>query len=251
MTVTFEQVVNDGLMYINNLQISNDATTPNTKIDVAAGQCRDSTNQLDMILASPVVINAAANGVNGLDTGSLAASTWYYVYLIMDVTEKNATAAILSANASTPLLPFGYSSYRLLGYARTDGSSHLLLMYIAGNGNNRNHYWDSTISVLSGGTATTLTLVSLAAAVPPVDGLPVLMEVSYTPASAGQFVSLAPAGSVATLLPKLSGSVAAVAQVGQLELISKLSSSVAQIQYINSAAAGASTLLVCGFKYSL
>ena len=52
--------------YFNGLGLSNDATTPNTKLDVAPGSCLDSTGTFQLTLSSAVVINAAANGLNGL-----------------------------------------------------------------------------------------------------------------------------------------------------------------------------------------
>ena len=151
--MTNPQVQNDSViavspyLYKYGLVISNDATTPNTKLDISAGQCRDSANMIDMGIGSsyvvpyqglavstPLVLNAGVNGANGLDTGSLAASSMYAVYIIGDSRGYNATASILSlASNSSPLLPSGYDSYRVIGYWATDASSHFLLGYYTGN----------------------------------------------------------------------------------------------------------------------
>ena len=68
--------------YLAGLGLSNDATTPNTKIDVAAGVCADDTNALMLSLAAGV-IDCTMTGVNGLDAGALATgSTYHSVYAI-------------------------------------------------------------------------------------------------------------------------------------------------------------------------
>ena len=45
--------------YVNGLGISNNATTPNTKLDVAAGTCLDSTGTFQMSLNASVTIDAS------------------------------------------------------------------------------------------------------------------------------------------------------------------------------------------------
>jgi len=126
-----------------------------------------------------------------------------------------------------------------------------LKKYNVGNGNLRESYWDSAISVLSGGTATTLTGVSLAAAVPPIDNTPVLLSVSFTPATAADKVGITPFGSVATSIQAVSGVVAAKAQVAQIKALAKLDTATPKVLYINSAASGATTLLVVGYELFL
>lgn len=241
-------IVNLPFLYINNLRVTNNATTPNTKIDVASGQCRDSSNVYDMVSDASVTINFAVNGANGLDTGSIGASKWYYIYLISDPVSGNDTAALASLS-STPLMPFGYSAYRHIGWARSDGSSHLLLMNNAGNNNARQLYWDTSIQVLNNGSASTLTAIDVSSAVPPVNFTPLYLGVEFTPATAGDYVGLAPFGSTATALPFLSGVVAAQPQKGQLKVISKLDTATPKVLYINSAAAGNTDVFVNGFDY--
>ncbi len=62
-------------LYINGMVITNDSVTPNSLLNIALGAARDSTNQTDIIVASAAVINTAVNGLNGLDTGTIAALT--------------------------------------------------------------------------------------------------------------------------------------------------------------------------------
>jgi len=61
------QVQPDALLYVNGMSI---AWTSNTSLTVAAGQCRDSSNETDILVSASTVINtSAANGLNALDTG--------------------------------------------------------------------------------------------------------------------------------------------------------------------------------------
>jgi hypothetical protein len=61
--------------YIDGLTLSNDGGTPNTKLDVSAGICRDDTDAMAIRLTSSVVIDCTTTGPNGLDAGSLGVST--------------------------------------------------------------------------------------------------------------------------------------------------------------------------------
>ena len=82
-----------------------------------------------------VQANCATSGVaNGLDTGALAASTWYYIYAIYNPTTATV-ASLVSLTAPTlqalggvsgPLLPSGYTYLALVGAAITNGSNQLL-----------------------------------------------------------------------------------------------------------------------------
>lgn len=73
-------MVNDPSLYINGLGIAPASTT--TTLTLFSGAARDSTNVNDIVLSADVTINAANVGANGIDTGALAASTFYYVYVI-------------------------------------------------------------------------------------------------------------------------------------------------------------------------
>ena len=67
--------------------------------------------------------SCAAGTVNCLDTGTLAASTWYSVWIIYNGT---AVATLLSASATAPTLPTGYIYYARVGWVRTNSSLGLL-----------------------------------------------------------------------------------------------------------------------------
>jgi len=236
------------ILYKNNLQLAwGSATT----LTVASGQARASGNNADMALVSGVTINTAVNGVNGLDTGSLQASSCYAIYEISSSLNIKQTAMILSpALTGGPTVPpTDYDIYTHVGYWLTDSSANLIKGYVVGNGNQRQHYHDAAIPVLTAGAATALTAISLAAAVPPVDNIPVLLTGSFTPATAGDKSSLAIGGSAATVLPFISGTVATKADTSNLKILSKLVTALPTVAYINSAASGALSVWVYGFEY--
>ena len=212
---------NAGLLYVNNLQLT---WLSATTLSVAAGAARDQNNINDIILGAPVVINAANNGANGLDSGALADSKFYAVIVVGDSTQNNPTCAQLSlvvGNAAykhgvlSPVLPGGYDMYRRIGYVLTDGSANILQFWQTGDDQARKMYYDAPISVanVSSDAATSYAEVNLSAAVPLVGQTEVGLIVSYTPATAGNTLELAPMGSTSTIgLVKVSGAITTHAQ---------------------------------------
>lgn len=75
----------------------------------------DSTGAVVITVASGTV-NWATTGLNGLDTGAIAADTWYWAYALRNPS-TGATGYIVSTNTSTPTLPSGFTQYRRLPYA--------------------------------------------------------------------------------------------------------------------------------------
>jgi hypothetical protein len=65
---------------------------------------------------------AVGSGNGGLDTGAIAASTWYAVYIIKR-TDTNVVDVIYSTNGTAPTLPTNYTLFRRIGWVFTNGSS--------------------------------------------------------------------------------------------------------------------------------
>lgn len=187
-------IVNQPFLYINEMKISNDATTPNTLLDVSAGICRDSTNTYDINLGnyngqnnsgtanSVTVINAAINGLNGLDTGTFVLSTVYNVFVVGDAVSGLATGVMISTALPSvgPLMPYGYNVYRHIGYAVSDASVHFLKAYVAGNNNARRFLYDAPISVGTTASSASYAAINLTKFVPLVNNLPVYLNASIT-----------------------------------------------------------------------
>lgn len=81
-------------------------------------------------LNSTLTCNTAVSGAGGIDTGSVAASTLYYVYAVY-----NSTVLSLVASTSATA-PVGFNSYRKIGAFYTDGSSNVFKTYYIGEINN-------------------------------------------------------------------------------------------------------------------
>jgi len=160
---------------------------------VAVGSILDSTGTFQLSLASAVTINAAANGLNGLDTGSFLASKVYAVHLVADPVTQQAAGCMISLSATAPLLPFGYSAFALIGYAVSDASVHSLPGYwTAGNTSNRLFMYDAPqATAITAGNATSYTAVDLVALVPAVNDLPVWIASAFTPGAASRTLKIA------------------------------------------------------------
>jgi hypothetical protein len=173
---------NAGDLYLQGMGLTWVSTT---QITVAQGQARDSTNLNDIFLqlppenngtpiTTPFTLDNTLNGAGGLDTGTVAASTLYYVYAI--ASSQNSTInlppspqqslavppfttpdptdpvvqdayyvqanVVMSLSATTPLLPFGYDMFRYIGTVATDGSSHFRRFIQYGTSKSRTILYD-------------------------------------------------------------------------------------------------------------
>jgi len=66
-----------------------------------------------------LTINSLSVGANGLDSGAMAASTWYGVWVIWN-SATAAIAGLLSLSGTAPLLPAGFTHKALVGWVFTD-----------------------------------------------------------------------------------------------------------------------------------
>lgn len=247
-------IVNQPFLYINDIKVSNNATTPNTKLDVTAGICRDSTNTFDINIGNfngqnnsgtanaTTTINAATTGLNALDTGTFAASTVYKVFIVGDAVSGNATGAMIStATAATgPLMPFGYNVFRHVGYAVTDSSAHFLLFYQSGNNNYRKFTYDSPQATsVTAGTSATYAAIVLTTLVPTVDNIPVLFRANWTANAAADTFNMNGGNSTGdawSLISQVAGGTAHT--IGFGTVLSQLVAGVATSQYKVSAVGG-------------
>ena len=104
-----------------NLRITNGATMPTAQVTVTA----DEITIEDEVIAVAVNVTAdiTVSGVNGLDTGAEAASTWYAVWLIYNPT-TSTVASLLSTNFTSPTMPAGYTKKRRVGAVRNNSASN-------------------------------------------------------------------------------------------------------------------------------
>lgn len=237
--------------YANGLAISNDATTPNTKLDVAVGSILDSTGVYQMQLTTGVTIDTSTVGLNGIDTGVLLASKVYAVYLVGDPVSGQATGAMVSLSFTTPYLPFNYSTFKLIGYAITDASVHFLKGYwTGGNSTSRLFMYDAPqATAVTAGAATTATGIALTTLVPAVNNLPVWLYTDMTPSAASRVLSLTP-GNATGIAVKITGQVGTVHVTANSQVLSQLVAGVPTVNYLWSAGGGdAVAINVAGFQF--
>lgn len=116
--------------YLGGLTLSNDPSSPNTIIDMAAGVAMsDDATTLMKTIAFTKNANAAwavGSGNGCLDMGTaLSASTWYHIFLI-ERTDTGVVDFLCSTSATNPVFPANYSKKRRIGSIKSDAASHIL-----------------------------------------------------------------------------------------------------------------------------
>ena len=94
-------------------------------MSIAAGRATDSTGVQSMALTAIAKTTSAwavGTATGGLDTGSIANSTWYHFYVIRRP-DTGVVDVIFSLSASAPTLPANYTQYRYIGSGVTNGSA--------------------------------------------------------------------------------------------------------------------------------
>src|SRR3990172_1389967 len=112
--------------YIDGLILSNSAGDPTNDIDISAGVCRDISNTYNLARTTTLMKKldeafSEGSGFGGLDTGSIA-NTTYHVFLIKR-SDTGAVDALYSTSATAPSMPANYDSKRRIGsIVRTGGA---------------------------------------------------------------------------------------------------------------------------------
>lgn len=103
---------------------------------VASGRAADGTGIETMILASSISKTtgswAVGSGNGGLDSGTIAANTWYHAHLIKRA-DTGVVDALVSLSGSSPALPTNYTWSRRIGSMKTDGSKNWTTFYQNGD----------------------------------------------------------------------------------------------------------------------
>lgn len=187
---------------VGQLAVVPNATTPTTALDLkyVSANLTDNVAKSITILpggasATTYTINMTVNGqVNRLDTGSLAASTWYYVYLISNGTTHGGLA---SASATAPTMPSGYTFRCRVGAFKTDGAA--VVIPYAQNGHWVMYDDRAATQVLYVTTsATGFTDVACGAFVPPISTIGLFFVASY-PTTIGNLLIIRRNGAPGTV----------------------------------------------------
>lgn len=136
--------------YINGLNFT---TISGTTVTVSSGQCLiTSVNNLQNSIWKKSVsttVNLSVSGLNGLDSGTLAANTWYYIYAIGKVGNTGNSNFIASVSPPYsggvkvgPVLPFGYLCWKYIGSVKTKtASTNLINVKQISQGNQKIYQW--------------------------------------------------------------------------------------------------------------
>lgn len=154
-------------VFLRNYHQGFTLSTPgsSTSMTVGAGQCADSTNTAMIDLAASINKTTGAwavgSGNGGLDTGSIAADTWYYFYAIRRP-DTGVVDVLISLSATAPTMPTNYTQRRIICAWRTNGSSQW---------ENWDQYGDEVVyktPFIVLGQAITTTRSNVAIAIPPI-----------------------------------------------------------------------------------
>lgn len=106
---------------LNFLSIPNPGT-PTTKVDVSWNSM-----SIEGYLSSSFTgtIDTSTTGALALDTGTIAASTGYYIWAIFKPTTATASV-IASTSESAPTMPASYTKKRAVGFFRTNAASAII-----------------------------------------------------------------------------------------------------------------------------
>lgn len=187
--------------FVQGLTTAN-AADADHDITVAVGSARDDADGDNITLASAITkqIDAAwsvGNNAGGLDTGTVAIDTWYYVWLIKR-SDTGVVDALFSASSSAPTMPTNYDTKRLIGFALTDGSANII-----GYTQNNNYWMWNTLPLDEITTAGGTVAVTITLSVPA--GFKVLAKVNFMADGVYGYISSldqddqAPAASVSPL----------------------------------------------------
>lgn len=154
------------------LKITTTGTSHPITISAREVCLKNSTGMQRTVGNVALTLNLNNIGENGLDTGALAASKWYAVYVISDGTNL---AALGSLSETAPTLPQGYTYAGRVGWVRTDSSTNKYPLsmiqvgrsaqYKAASGSNVTH-----LPIMSSGQSTSPIAVSTSAFAPPSAG---------------------------------------------------------------------------------
>jgi hypothetical protein len=113
--------------YISGLNTSLWSADASKYAQVAAGECRDSTNTVDAILTNQLtkdtsVAWAPGNYSGGIDVVAALTNTTYHIFVIRNPTTLTVEC-LVSLSPTAPTLPSGYTTFRRVGsYMRVGGT---------------------------------------------------------------------------------------------------------------------------------
>lgn len=125
--VLMDQVASSNLVGVqgvfSNLKITSSGTSSNIVITADEIILESAAGYFSTIRNVAATLSVTAVGANGLDTGTLAASTWYSLWVIWNPS-TNTAAGLISLSLSAPVMPSGYTHKARVSTIRTDGTAN-------------------------------------------------------------------------------------------------------------------------------
>ncbi len=125
--------------HIDGLTLSNDAGDTAHDINVAAGECRDSSDTYNILHSSEITKQidatwAAGDDAGGMEDGDTVGNAeWFHVHLLGKSTDPTAAdigfdTSVTAVNilADAAVVAAGYDIYRRIGSVLTDGSANII-----------------------------------------------------------------------------------------------------------------------------
>jgi hypothetical protein len=157
--------------YLFGLTLSNDATTPDEILDIAAGRCTDSTGTATINLATAITKDVTASWASGDGNGGMgvgitvAASTWYHVFAILN---DGVADVYFDTDADATNAPSGTTALRRIGSVKTDSDGEILPFIQAGRTFHLTVVNEASYTATQTATLTTLSSVPLGVVVRPI-----------------------------------------------------------------------------------
>lgn len=216
-TVQNYPVIDVPFLYKYGLKIQNSTVSPETKLSILSGFCRDYKNNIDIdlgdnnpnaegsITSAPVRVDNTINGPGGLSPGeSVTPNTMYAIYIVADSRSYLPISALATNSFNVflvpgPGMPAGYDSWRFIGFWPTDSSSHWQTGYYFGLGSDLTFVYDTPQATpITSGSSSTYANVDLSGLVPLYEDIPVSLYTVFTPGVAGDTLSLRAGDSSST-----------------------------------------------------
>lgn len=131
--------------YIAGLAYANNAGDATNDIDIAAGECVDSTNvrllQLSAITKQSDAAWAVGTNAGGLDTGAVGNSD-YYIWAITRI-DTGVVDVLFSLSSTAPTMPASYTLKRLIGWFKRVGGTIVAFHTYETEGGGIEMLWDT------------------------------------------------------------------------------------------------------------
>jgi hypothetical protein len=165
-----------GFLPLNYHEVKIENLNANSVRILAGSQVRSSDNTTDIIFGSNTTCALNASGAGGLDSGTEASNTWYYLYAIYNPTNEISNLLLSTINESVSgsiALPSAYTKKRQLKTAIRNNASNNIIPFIYYNSIEKTIYRDfdtigSAYRTVSASTPTSWSSYSQSGLIPPI-----------------------------------------------------------------------------------